>query len=273
MITRTAKLVLRYRSLLRRAVPLRHELLLRLPEFSLYVRLDDWVIGARIALRRSYEAHVAHVVRDLLRPGMHVLDLGANIGYYTMLAATRVGPTGHVTAFEPDPGNARLLARSVAANGLLNVTLFPCAVAAETSALRLIMDDSNGHLAAPETTGGQCVQAVALDSLLGTVFRTDVIKMDIEGAEGLALAGMARLVAAQRPIIICEFSPPALHSVSRVAPKRFLTQLRDLGYELMVIDQRDGLSPRPESDAEIMAHFDHTASEHLDLLARPLGRR
>ena len=269
MITRTAKLVLRYRSLLRRVVPLQRELLLRLPEFRLFIRLDDWVIGARIALRRSYEAHVARVVRDLLHPGMHVLDLGANIGYYTLLAATRVGPTGHVTAFEPDSGNIKLLARSVAANGLLNVTLFPCAVAAETSALRLIMDDSNGHLASPETTGGQRVQAVTLDRLLGTSFRVDVIKMDIEGAEGLALAGMTRLIAAQRPLIICEFSPPALHTVSRHAPERFLAHLRDLGYELFVIDQRDGVSPRPESDAEIMAHFAHTASEHLDLLARP----
>ncbi|NNJ10349.1 FkbM family methyltransferase [Chloroflexales bacterium ZM16-3] len=273
MITRAARLVLRHRAVLRRLVPLRGPLLLRLPEFRLYVRLDDWVIGARIALRRAYEPHVAREFHALLRPAMRVIDLGANIGYYTMLAAAHVGPVGSVAAFEPDLANGALLARSVAANGFRNVTLFPCAAASATAAVNLLLDDSNGRLVAPGTPGARRAQAVALDQLLGPAHRVDLIKMDIEGAEGLALAGMQRIIAANRPTIISEFSPPALRAVSNMAPAEFLAQLRAPGYDLLVIDRARGLSPRPESDAEVIAHFADSASEHLDLLARPRALR
>jgi FkbM family methyltransferase len=265
--------MLRHRHTLRRIVPLRGPLLLRLAEFRLYVRLDDWVIGARIALRRAYEPHVARVFRDLLRPGMHVIDLGANIGYYAMLAAARVGPAGHVSAFEPDPANAALLARSAAANGFGNIALFNCAAAAATGVVELAMDDSNGRLVRGGTPGARRVQAVALDTLLGPRHRVELVKMDIEGAEGLALAGMERLLRASRPTLICEFSPPALRAVSCMEPEAFLDRLRALGYKLQVIDRAMGLSPRPESNAEVMAHFARTASEHLDLLASPREAR
>jgi FkbM family methyltransferase len=269
VITRASKALLRHRATLRRVVPLRGRLLLRLPEFRLYVRLDDWVIGARIAVRRAYEPHVARVVRELLRPGMRVLDLGANIGYYTMLAAARVGPTGSVVAFEPGPANAALLAASVAANGFTNVTLYSCAVADAAGVVGLQLDDSNGQIGAADAPGATLVQAVSLDCLLGAQHQVDLIKLDIEGAEGLALSGMQRLLRASRPIIVTEFSPPALRQVSQIAPERYLGDLRELGYDLYVIDQRLGVSRRPESDAEVMAHLAHTASEHLDLLALP----
>jgi len=269
MITRLARTVLRHRGALRRLLPLRGPLLLNLPEFKLYVRLDDWVIGARIALRRTYEPHVSRQARALLRPGMRVIDLGANIGYYTLLAAARVGPAGGVAAFEPDPTNAALLARSVAANGFTNVTLFPCAAAGASAAVDLLLDDSNGRMVGPGTPGARRVQAVALDDLLGPGYRVDLIKMDIEGAEGLALAGMQMIIAANRPTIICEFSPPALRAVSKLAPEEYLARLRAPGYAVYVIDRAGGVGPRPQSDAEVMAQLAGGASEHLDLIARP----
>ncbi len=269
MITRASKTVLRHRAALRRVVPLRGRLLVRLPEFKLYVRLDDWVIGARIAVRRAYEPHVARVFRELLRPGMRVLDLGANIGYYTMLAAARVGPAGSVIAFEPGPANGALLAASVAANGFGNVALFSCAVADSAGVVGLRLDDSNGQIDAAGAPGATLVQAVSLDQLLGPAHPVDLIKLDIEGAEGLALAGMRGLLRAARPIIVTEFSPPALRQVSQIEPADYLARLRELGYDLYVIDQRLGVSRRPEGDAEVMAHLAHTASEHLDLLALP----
>jgi FkbM family methyltransferase len=201
---------------------------------------------------------------------MHVIDLGANIGYYTMLAAARVGPAGRVSAFEPDAGNAAMLARSAAANGFGTITLFNCAVAAAAGVVELAMDDSNGRVVRGGTPGASRVQAVALDELLGPQHPVELIKMDIEGAEGFALAGMERLLRARRPTLVCEFSPPALRAVSGVEPEAFLDRLRALGYQLRVIDRAAGLSPRPESNAEVMAHLTRTASEHLDLLASPL---
>jgi FkbM family methyltransferase len=197
---------------------------------------------------------------------MHVLDVGANIGFYTMLAAAAVGPTGSVTAFEPGPASIELLAASVATNGFCNVTLFPCAVAATDGPCGLVLDDSNGKIVARGVAGATPVQAVSLDRLLGPGHPVDLLKIDIEGAEGLALAGMEGLLAARRPLIITEFSPAALRAVSGIEPAAYLATLRRLGYALRVIDRRDGLAPGPEDDATIMAHFTHTPSEHLDLL-------
>ncbi|NJN16514.1 MAG: FkbM family methyltransferase [Oscillochloris sp.] len=268
LLNRCARLLLRHRATLRRMLPLQHELLLRLPEFTLYVRLDDWVIGARIALRRTYEPHVSAVFRDLVRPAMHVIDIGSNIGYYSIQAAVRVGSAGRVIACEPDPTNNALLARSVAANQLTNVTLIPCAVADRTTTCAFVIDDSNGRLVDSATPQARIVQAVALDPLLAAE-RVDLIKMDIEGAEGLALAGMEQMINTWRPVIITEFSPGALQRVSHLTPEQFLARLRSLGYNLRVIDHVHGVPSQPESDAEIMAHFAATHSEHLDLLAQP----
>jgi len=94
---------------LKRFVFIRRPVLLKLGDFRLYVRLDDWAIGGRIALKRSYEAHVTGVMRSLLRPGMVVVDIGADMGYYSLLAASRVGNSGKVMAFEPGTENAALL--------------------------------------------------------------------------------------------------------------------------------------------------------------------
>src|SRR5262249_59727142 len=85
-----------HRAALQRFVFIRRPILLTLPDFKIYVRLDDWAIGARIAVRRTHEPHVTRVMRALLQPGTVMVDIGANIGYYTLLAAARIGSTGKV---------------------------------------------------------------------------------------------------------------------------------------------------------------------------------
>src|SRR3990172_3951145 len=104
-MTRLSSFVFLHRALLKRLIPVRRPMLVKLKEFRIYVRLDDWAVGARIAVKRSYETHVTAAMRPLLQPGMVVVDVGANIGYYTLLAAARVGPGGKVIAFEPGSEN------------------------------------------------------------------------------------------------------------------------------------------------------------------------
>src|SRR5258707_7107448 len=103
--------------------------LVNLGEFRMFVRLDDWLIGARILVRRSYEKYVADVMRPLVKPGTVLLDLGANLGYFTLLGASRVGGQGQVIAFEPNPANCALIRASVARNGFQNVVLYRKTVA------------------------------------------------------------------------------------------------------------------------------------------------
>src|SRR5689334_16156257 len=109
MKTQLVRYIYARRMLLKRLLPTRRPVLLRLGGFKLYVRLDDWAVGARIAVRRRYEPYVTAALEPLLKPGAVLVDIGANIGYYTMLAAARVSPTGKVIAFEPSAENCELI--------------------------------------------------------------------------------------------------------------------------------------------------------------------
>src|SRR5262249_57638786 len=90
--------------------------------------------------------HVTRVIRALLQPGTVMVDIGANIGYYTLLAAARIGSTGKVIAFEPNVDNCTLLHKSLQANDFANVVLYNVAVAEAEGAVSLHISDSNGSI-------------------------------------------------------------------------------------------------------------------------------
>jgi FkbM family methyltransferase len=269
MRVRLSQMLFSQRSWLKRFVFIRRPVLLKLAEFKLYVRLDDWAIGGRIALKRSYEAHVTGVMRSLLSPGMVVVDIGANIGYYSLLAASRVGDNGKVIAFEPGAENAALLTRSTQANGFDNVVVHPYAVSDADEIVGFNMDDSNGQIKPGDPADWACqVQTIILDRFLAAEPRIDLIKMDIEGAEGRALRGMQQLIRQHHPIIFTEFNPTSLPIVSEITPADYLNLLRAPGYDLFVLHRTGGRSATPQNNAQIMTHFaGPRVPHHLDLLA------
>jgi len=257
-------------SRLKRWVIIRRPVLLRLKEFKIYVRLDDWSVGLRIALQRGYETHVTNVMRPLLKPGMVVVDIGANVGYYALLAASRIGKSGSVHAFEPNEADCALLTMSLAANGFQNVILHKVAVADFDGVVGYDTGGSNGAISRDDPNSRQFqVQAVKLDSLLPDEKRIDLLKMDIEGAEGLALAGMTQLIARHRPIIFTEFFPLALQRRSHLTAEEYLNCLRDFGYNLHVIHRVGGQNATPQNNEEIMLDFANYQSDHIDLVAYP----
>jgi len=247
--------------------------LIELDEFKMYVRPNDFYIGAAIAREHAYEPHVTAEIRRCLLPGGVFVDLGANLGYFTLLAAARVGARGRVIAFEPNPRNCDLLRHSIDANGFAHVELHPCAVAEQER--RLMLDTqgttSTGLVVDPVPGGGKpLVQAVALDDTLRDVGRVDLIKMDIEGGEPRALRGMPNLLRTHRPIIVTEFCPVLLQATSQVAPRAFLDELRAFEYELFILHHRSVTkSAAPQSNDEIMAAHARSGLTHLDLVAYP----
>jgi FkbM family methyltransferase len=272
MRTRFVRFLFDHRALLKPLIVVRHPILLRLPTFKLYVRLDDWEVGARIAIKRTYEKHVTTMMQQVLQPGMVVLDIGANVGYYTMLAAAQVGPTGKVLAFEPLRANNAMLQASREANGFAHVQVHPYAVAEQDGSLGFREDDSNGVLALDDpATATYGVQAVALDTFLADEPRIDVVKMDIEGAEGLALRGMQQLLRHHRPLVFSEFSWNTLRHISGMEPETFLDLLRAPGYEVWVLPRRGSMSTAPQSNEQIMRYCRESGErDHADLLARPM---
>lgn len=191
-----------------------------------------WVRGAGVDgyWIGTYEAKKQRLFARHVRPGGVVFDVGAHVGLYTLIAARRVGPAGHVYAFEPFPDNVRHLAEHLRLNGVENVSIMETAVTDHAGSVSFVpgLDSFTGKVS---TEGAVTVQSASLDGMLasGQVCAPDLIKMDVEGAEFGALAGAQGLLAAKRPVIFLAVHSPELRA-------RCLEFLGRIGYDLQPLD-------------------------------------
>jgi FkbM family methyltransferase len=167
----------------------------------------------------TYEPELQWALGEVARPGMIAYDVGANIGYITLMLARAVGLTGSVVAFEPLPANLERLERNLALNGLSGrVRIAPVALASGEGTLRFHVHAS-GAMGKAEGSAGRAdeayqaeisVPSTSLDAFvyerLGPV--PHLVKMDIEGGEVLALPGMRRLLREARPTLLLELHGP-----------------------------------------------------------------
>jgi FkbM family methyltransferase len=167
----------------------------------------------------TYEPDLQAAVADLVGPGMLVYDVGANIGYISLLLARRVGDTGHVYAFEALPANLQRLRLNLELSGLsARLTVVPAAVVEQKRPVSFLVGPSGGMGKAAGSAGRQDVvysQALEVNGLsLDEFVYSDghpppqVVKMDIEGGEVLALPGMSRLLVEAPPVILLELHGP-----------------------------------------------------------------
>lgn len=200
----------------------------------------------RLSVARMYEPVVTELFRREVRPGQTALDLGANIGYFTLILAGRVGPSGRVVAFEPDPTNFSLLERNVAANGYTNAQLVRRAVWSRTGPLTLFLNEENrGDHRAYDTAEGRAsvqIEAVTVDDNFGgDPPSVDWIKMDVQGSELHALRGMQRVLERSPTLtIVTEFWPSALARSGAGAPADLLHELSRLGFTFEIVDEASG---------------------------------
>jgi FkbM family methyltransferase len=189
-----------------------------------------------------YEPFETEIVKTEVRKGDIVLDIGANIGYYTLIFANLVGPEGKVFAFEPDPGNFDLLEKNVEANGYHNVILVNKAVSNKNGKIKLYLSDDIGDHRTYDPGDGRKfveIEAVRLDDYFkqGTS-RVNFIKMDIQGAEWEAIQGMNLLLQKNRDVkVITEFSPKLLR-ISGIRPEDYLGLLINHDLKLYHADER-----------------------------------
>ncbi len=240
------------------------------PGFSLYVSPADAAVGGLIAASGSYEPNVTSVFEAHLRPGMNVVDIGANIGWFTMLAASRVGPTGHVLAVEPNPLNARMVEASRQANGFGHVSLLPVAAGLRNGAAALHRTYSNAStttLDRVEILAAEVVPMIRLDDVMSDDHRpVGIVKVDVEGAEAIALGGLEATLRRDRPVIVSEFSPSMMSGVSTMSARDYVAWLQGLGYRLGVIRMDGTVQPCVSADDAIDAHL-ASGVDHIDLIA------
>jgi len=165
------------------------------------------------------------LVKEFVKPGAVIWDVGANVGLFSFAAASLAGPLGQVVAFEPDAWLIQLLRRSALDQpaGSAPVQIIPAAVASELSIRTLCLAKRSraaNYLAEFGTTetGGmreeQSVVAVTLDWLLESLPQPSVVKIDVEGAEMEVLKGAKRLFEDVRPVVLCEVVPASEHTVT-----------------------------------------------------------
>ncbi|HEX4794665.1 MAG TPA: FkbM family methyltransferase [Humisphaera sp.] len=147
----------------------------------------------------------------LLKPGDVFYDIGANVGFFAIIAARLVGPSGHVHAFEPFAGSAGAIRDNAARNGFVNVNVHECAVSDKEGQGELLVERGGTEFklvdgAAPAPGKKISVRIVQIDALLaaGTLPPPRVVMIDAEGAEVNVLKGMWQTLAQHRPIVLCE---------------------------------------------------------------------
>lgn len=243
--------------------------LAKLKGFSIYVQEADAAVSEHVK-RDAYEPNVTAVFLDRLRPGMHVLDIGANVGWYTMLAASLVGSSGSVTAIEPNPDSAKLLEASRRANSFDNVTVIQVAAGREQELLVLhgaysdAMTSAAGDAAV--LTGSTTVPSFKVDDLIPRGRTIDLVKIDVQGAEYSALLGASELIRRCHPTIVSEFSPTMMPGMSGVDGRQYLRFLLDFGYKVSIIEGGGALRECGTDPERVMDAYAASGVDHIDIV-------
>lgn len=211
-----------------------------LPIFQGPLRGKKWIVGAgnHGCWLGSYEHDKQRQIQKAIKAADVVYDVGANAGFYSLLASVLVGEKGHVYAFEPLPGNVRNLRKHMEINRVGNCTVIEAAVSSSDG--EASFDPSaDRHTAHLSTTGSTLVRTVALDTLASRneIRPPDFLKIDIEGAEYDCLLGCTRTIQANRPIIFLATHGQEIHDLC-------LKLLAEWKYEVVSLDER----PAEDSD-------------------------
>ena len=215
------------------------------PALSMWVDLADRFVS-RQCLRGDFEpAETAFVLNHAL-PGGHFIDVGANVGWFSLLFAQKAGPTSRVACFEPNGKIFSYLKRSVDEAGYsAQVACFETALGSMSGEGFLSIDAGSGNpgngIVAHDPVPGRSCQVVPiapLDSF--NIQSASVIKLDVEGGEFEVVNGALETIRRCRPVILSELYPELLEMVSRVTPRIFIERLQDLGYQTVLVDNERG---------------------------------
>ena len=186
----------------------------------------------------TYEPPVLQTIIKVVQAGWTAIDAGAYIGYYTLLLAKQVGPSGRVIAFEPLPENFRVLSENIELNRLQNVIAENKAVTDQSGVATLYRGyegpfSLTSSIVAASGEGIE-VQAVSLDEYLNNYReRVAFVKIDVEGAESQVLDGMKRILKEDRPIVVVE-----VMNFDRYDDKHPALQLlRNFGYTFCILSK------------------------------------
>lgn len=199
-----------------------------------YRMLLDMRAGHRRYALGTYEPEIAALIQSTLREGETALDIGANIGYFTLLMARKVGPAGRVIAFEPVPSVYAVLCENLRLNACIQA-LAECIAVADVEGPGAMQSDLNNPLSSVGQlvdTGGLAVPLVSIDRYVETagVQKLDLVKIDVEGAEDRVIRGMTKTLKTLHPTVFVE-----IHA-NDGRESEGLRRLQEAGYRLTRVE-------------------------------------
>jgi FkbM family methyltransferase len=211
------------------------------PSEGLWIRLNPRT-GQNVQ-KGIGEPQVQKALMDHLRPGMTFYDIGANIGFFSLMAARIVGPQGSVFSFEADPEIAGRLRENLARNQFTHAHVEQKAVWSEPATVAFERVDPNtspdrglGHVSANGATRDSItVEAVSLDQYTATHPPPDFLKCDVEGAEVAVFQGATQVFSGKRPILLVEMHSPENN-------RALLDKFAGYGYRCQALDDNHVLA-------------------------------
>ncbi len=251
---------------------------INIPEGKLLLNQKDVTVCGSLALG-AFEKRELDTFRSIIKDGMTVVDIGANIGLYTVIASKLVGSNGKVFAYEPEQENFGFLSRNIEVNNFKNSTPLQIALSDKAEERKLFLaKDNKGHHSFVQDNQANIPVSVHTETLDSSLAKygspiVDVIKMDIEGAEPLALMGMKETITRNPNIIIfTEIFPNAIRRLG-YDPLDFLKMFNHYDLSVWVIDE-DVAKPtllKPADFASYIAYFPKGEAFHnLYVSKRPL---
>ncbi|BAZ04399.1 FkbM family methyltransferase [Calothrix sp. NIES-3974] len=257
--------------------------------FSMVLNLDDNAISRPILVKGEYEQHVTQVLLKYLqhcKPELYFFDIGANLGYYSLLVASQC-PQAKIYSFEPDKNNFRLFTTSINYNQFQTaIAPYRLAVSDENKTI-VISNLGNQANYGARFTGNTVhelrnyvhgenpyyeeIPAVRLDDFLADI-PVDIVKIDIEGYEPSALKGMVNLLKKNHPIIFAEFAPSNLKVFGKIEPQEFLYFFTNLNYTINLIDKKGQVIAYEQNINQLIQDFATYQTHHVDLIFTP-GRK
>jgi FkbM family methyltransferase len=235
------------------------------------MHVDD-IDTLALSWHHVFEPTTTDFFKKNILPGQTVIDLGANIRYFTLLFAGLVGPEGHVYAFEPEPENANLLRKNLKINSVNNVTVIEKAVGNEDSIRLLYRSKTNlgNHQIFDNGENRDTIEiyTTTLDAYFADAnLKIDWIKMDIEGAEFQALQGMQKILH-QNPhmVLVSEIFAPGLNAAGS-SVEEYLSELKDKKFEFELIDE-NLKRIYPVSSEELIRRFTFNGSIYPNIICR-----
>ncbi len=202
------------------------------------LNVTDTGISRELLLYGVHEANSTRVVQEIIRPGMHVLEAGANVGYYACMQAKLVGPTGHVYAVEPSPANVSMLQRNILENGFTNMTVLQSAFGAEDGEQPFYVDrrsNLSSFVRRDDLGEYECIpmKIQSIDTYVADK-KVDMIRMDVEGYEREILLGAKETLTTRPPLYFFIEVHSELLAKRNSSTKEVCSYLQQYGYDIHI---------------------------------------